>query len=212
MKTLEKVLKKKIEPIVEEAMQKFLGVTINEMTGEITDRLDAPLWTFKIDTSIKFKIAKKLFKKDFITRLLKTHYGNVTDVAKILGLNRRSIHRQIKDLGVDIDACRKNLMSSNYFRKEVVDKMLRDTLDHYKSVIQPSALGKMYEGVGELSSDIVKELPTNEMTMKEAEHEFERRYLQVALEENNGNMTHTAKKIGLRYETLLRKLKDLGMK
>jgi len=46
--------------------------------------------------------------------------------------------------------------------------------------------------------------------MKQAEQEFEKKYLRQALQENK-TITATAKKIGLRYETLHRKLKSLGL-
>ena len=50
------------------------------------------------------------------------------------------------------------------------------------------------------------------MTLKEAEQEFEKQYLSKALKEAKGSITKTAKKIGLRYETIIRKMKKLGMK
>jgi DNA-binding NtrC family response regulator len=41
---------------------------------------------------------------------------------------------------------------------------------------------------------------------------FEKQYFEKALKENKGNVSKTARKIGLRYETLHRKLKKLGLK
>ena len=63
-----------------------------------------------------------------------------------------------------------------------------------------------------LSSDIVKKLPAVEMSWDDAEVEFEKKYLEKALAENKGNISKTAKAIGLRYETLHRKLKKLMIK
>jgi DNA-binding NtrC family response regulator len=41
--------------------------------------------------------------------------------------------------------------------------------------------------------------------------EFEKTYIKKALEENKGNVSKTAAKIGLRYETLHRKIKKMDI-
>lgn len=210
--TLERVLKEKVEPLVEEAMHKFLGVTISEIGRDITDKIEKnPLISYAIDASIPFKSAKKLFKKEFLTRLLQSHFGNVSSVAKIAGMDRRSIHRDIKELSINISKVRKEMIKTKYYQKEAVDAILKDTLDNYRQIIVPERLKKMYKNVDKLSSEIVEELPPVEMSWEEAEREFEKRYLEKALKENKGNISLTAKKIGLRYETLHRKLKKIGM-
>ena len=70
----------------------------------------------------------------------------------------------------------------------------------------------MYKNVDSVSKDILDELPEKTVTLKQAEELFEKEYLSKALALNDGNVTKTAKKIGLRYETLLRKLKSLGLR
>lgn len=211
-KSLEKVIKKRIEPIVSEAMHKLLGVKIPELSEEISDKLRAnPLLSYDIDTSVSFKTAKKLFKKEFISRMIQTHFGNVSDVAKKLRTDRRSIHRAIKELDINVEVIRSDLMSKAYFRRENVDKILRGTLDAYKTVLHPEKLENAYEHVSELSEDIVDKIPIAEMSLKDGEREFEILYLRKALEESNWNITNTSKKIKLRYETLIRKIKRLGL-
>ena len=211
-KTLDKVLKDKVEPILDESMHKLLGITISEFGKDISDRIEkSPLISFPIDTSISFKAAKKLFKKEFLTRLLQSNYGNVSAVANISGLDRRSIHRAIKELGINVKRVRKEMIRTQYYQKEAVDNILKETLDHYKQVIRPSRLERMYKNVDKISSDIVKELPAIEMAWNDAEIEFEKAYIQKALRENKGNISRTAEKIGLRYETLHRKIKKLGI-
>ncbi len=211
--TLDKVLKEKVEPLVDDAMHKFLGITVAELRKDITDKIEKnPLISYEIDTSITFKSAKKLFKKEFLTRLLQSHFGNVSEIAKISGLDRRSIHRAVKELSINISKVRKEMIATKYYQKEAVDTILKSSLDSYRQVIRPSRLESMYKNVGRLSEDIVKELPAIEMTWKEAESEFEKRYLEKALKENKNNLSKTAKAIGLRYETLHRKLKRLGLK
>ena len=69
--TLDKVIKERVEPLVNEAMHRFLGVTITEIPGEISDKIEKnPLISYEIDTSLEFKTAKKLFKREFLKRVL----------------------------------------------------------------------------------------------------------------------------------------------
>jgi len=209
-KTLDKVLKEKVEPMLDESMHKLLGITISEFGKDISDRIEkSPLISYPIDTSISFKAAKKLFKKEFLTRLLQSYYGNVSAVAEITGLNRRSIHRAINELGIKIKRVRKEMIKAELYQKEAVDSILKETLNHYKQVIRPSRLEKMYKNVDKISSSIIKELPTIEMKWDDAEREFEKAYIKKALKDNKNNVSKTAEKIGLRYETLHRKIKKL---
>ena len=210
---LEKVLKTKVEPLVDEAMTKFLGITISDVGKDITDKIEKnPLITYEINTEVSFKASKKLFKKEFLKRLLQSHLGNVSEVAKITGLDRRTIHRDIKDLRINISKVRKDMIRTSYYQREAVDSILKDTLDDYKQVIRPEKLEKVYKNVEKLSKDIINELPPLEMSWNEAEIEFERRYIEQALKDNDNNVSKTARKIGLRYETLHRKLKKLSIR
>lgn len=210
--TLEKVMKEKVEPILDSAMHKFLGVTINEVSEDISDKLQkSPLISYEIDTSLGYKAAKKLFRKEFLTRLLQSHYGNVSEVARITGLNRRSIHRDIQGLKINIKKTRKDMLSTKYYQKEAVDNIIKNTFHNYENIIIPERIKKVYENVEGISEDIVKELPAVEMTWDEAEKEFDKEYLKKILDKNDWNLTNTAKKIGLRYETLHRKLKKLNI-
>ena len=207
---LERVIKDKIEPLIEEAMQKFLGVTIREVEQDITEKIGGEkIIGLQVRVDLSFKEAKKLFKKEFLERTLKTHYGNVSEVADIVGLDRRSIHRDLRTLGIDMKRVREKLYKVGYFEKEAVDGVIRKVLEQYKQSIRPERLEKMYEHVPELSEHIVHYLPLT-MTWKEAEREFERKYLKAALE-RSGTVSNTARTIGLRYETLLRKMKKLGL-
>lgn len=206
-------MKERINPMIQESLHKFLGVTINELNRELSDRIESnPLISFDINTSLSFKAAKKLFKKQFLQNLIRNHYGNVTEVARIAGIDRRSVHRAVIELKINITKVRKELLRPDYYKKEAIDDIFRRTLDQYKEVIHPEKLREVYKGVPSLTSDIVKELPAAEMTLKEAEMEFERQYLKKALDENRWNISLTSRKIKLRFETLHRKIKKLGIK
>jgi DNA-binding NtrC family response regulator len=203
---LEKVVKDKIEPLLEEAMQRFLGVTIRELENDITEKIEHnKLVGILVRTDLPFKAAKKEFKKEFLMRTIQTHYGNISEVADIVGLDRRSIHRDLKSLNVDVKKLREKLYKPKYFEKEAVDQMLRKTLEQYKSVIRSEKLGQMVEYVPELSEQIVNILPDKTLRWKDAEREFERVYLTSVLKENNNDVRKAAQRIGIRYETLLRK-------
>lgn len=208
---LEKVMKAKVKPIIDDAMQKFIGARIVELETDLSDRLANPLLEMEIDTSVGFKRAKEMFKKSYLVKLLQTHLGNITKVAEISGIDRRSIHRIIRELKIDVEKIRKNLLSEEYAREEEVKDIIETTLGEYKGIITPKKLKRMYGGVPELSKGILKELPKSPLTLKEAEEEFEKRYIIKALKENKFNISKTAKKIGLRYETLHRKMKALGL-
>jgi DNA-binding NtrC family response regulator len=211
--TLEVVVKTKIEPILEEAMQKYLGITINELEQDISEKLEHQrLIGFTIRTDLPFKEAKKDFKKQFLEKNIQTHYGNVSEVADIVGLDRRSVHRDIKSLKLDVKKLKEKLYKAGYFEKEAVDNIIRKTLDSYREFIRPERLDKMYGHVPQLSENIVKVLSSHTMDWKTAEEEFEKAYLQKVLDDQHWNFTKTAKKIQLRYETLLRKMKKLGLR
>lgn len=211
-RSLEKVIHKKVKPIVDEALHKFLGLTIEELNKDISDTIESrPLVKFDIKTELSFKAAKKLFKKEFLKNMIETHYGNISEVARTTGLDRRSIHRAVKELRIDVKKVRHDLLRPEYFRKEVVDGILKETFDSYKQVIHPKKMEEMYENVSTISQDIVKDLPVKDMTWKEAEREFEKQYIKRILEVCGGNLTKAAKKMKIRYETLLRKMKKLSM-
>jgi len=212
-KTLEKVMKEKINPMIEESLHKFLGVTINELNKDLSDKIETnPLISFDINTALSFKTAKKLFKKQYLQNLIRNHYGNISDVAKVANIDRRSVHRAVQELKIDIDKVRKELLRPDYYKKEAIDEIFKATLDHYKGIIHPEKLEKVYREVPSLTKNIIKELPAMEMSLKEAEGEFERQYLKKALDENNWNISKTARKIKIRFETLHRKIKKLDIK
>ncbi len=207
---LENLVEKRIKPIVEKAMHDYLGVTITEIEEDISDKLKrSPLIDFEIDTKVPFKKAKKNFKKVYLSGLLKQRLGNISDVAKISGLDRRSIHRLIIELKIKIENFRKELEKIEYTKHEAVQNIVEETVKNYKSALNPTKLKEFYKHAPSISKNIAKELPKEPLTLQAAEKEFEKAYFKKALIENNNNISKTAKKIGLRFETLHRKIKHL---
>lgn len=207
---LEKILDSKVKPIVEEAMQKHLGITINEIETDISDQLKkSPLLDIDIDTSIPFKEAKKNFKRKYITRLLQLNLGNISEVSRKAGIDRRSIHRLIRELDIDPEAYREILIRGTYIKQAEVKNIIESSLETYRNVLAPEKFESLYSHAPDISRNILRELPESILPLAESIKKFEKKYLSKALEENNHNISETARVIGLRFETLHRKLKSL---
>jgi transcriptional regulator of acetoin/glycerol metabolism len=211
-KGLEEAIKEKVTSLLEESMEKHWGITVPKIEDDITAKLGSPSLNIYIPPNLSFSAAKKTFKKEFLKRELRMHKGNISHLAKQLGIDRRSVHRTIKDMGIDIDKLRKELESSESYETKFVDDTLRSTLDQYKEIIRPQKMEQMYQEVHSLSRNIAKILPFKEVSWKDAEKEFEKQFLEKALEVNKHNITQTANKIKIRAETLHRKIKKLGIR
>ena len=212
-KDLEIVINTKIKQILEKAMHDSLGMTISEIETEISDKLKNGLFfEIEITTALPFKKAKKMFKKQYIARLCRLHFGNISEVALIAGIDRRSVHRIVNELKISMENIREQAEKiTNYNKQTFVEDTIKDTITPYKTSINPVKFKALYKQAPTLSNNISKELPDIEINFKQAEKEFETMYLTKALQENNGNIAQTARKIKLRYETLHRKLKKLGI-
>jgi len=209
---LEKVIEERIKPILEDAMSKYLGITVDEIEEDITDKIKSrPLLDFPITTNVPFKDAKKHFKKHYLSKLLRMTGGNIQDASKLAGLDRRSIHRLIVELKIEVDDIRESSPKIAYIREQAMRGIIEHTLDSYKKIIVPERLEEMYNHTGEITQNILKQLPDRIVTLKRAEQDFEREYIKQALEENNHNISKTARKIDIRFETLHRKMKTLGL-
>lgn len=211
MKQLEKIVESRVKPLLETAMHQKLGITVSELESDISDKLKrSTMLEYDIDTSLPFKTAKKRFKCQYIARLLQMNFGNVADVARIAEVDRRSIHRIIADAKIEVQRFRE-MMGKNYVKELAVQDIIEDSMQQYRGSLNPVKYEALYKEAPRLSKDIAKELPESPKTLKEAEEEFERAFLERALEENKGNISKTARKIGLRFETLHRKLKSLNI-
>lgn len=208
---LERVIDIKVRPLLDKAMHTYLGITVAEIESDISDKLKHnPFFGFEIVTSLPFKKAKKLFLKQYLARTCKLHFGNVSEIAATAGMNRRSIHRLIKAFKINVNECRTD-KTKTYNKQGYVEDIIKDVITPYKTSINPTKFKALYKQTPTLSNDIVRALPDIELDLDKAEQEFEKRYLSKALQENNNNISQTARNIGLRFETLHRKLKRLGL-
>ncbi len=209
---IDMLLEEKLKPLIHDATTKALGISVPKLTEDISQKLTrSPLLDFPVDISIKFKAAKRRFKKAYIEKMLELHLGNVTKVAREADTDRRSIHRLINQFHVNVEKIKNELIRPYDLKVSFVSHAIEGVLDKYKTVLHPQKLEEMYRNVSRMSEELLKALPEKKLTMKEAEEEFERQYIKKALIEHNHNVTQTAKKIGLRYETLHRKMKALGI-
>ena len=209
---LEKVLDNKVKPILKEATIKYLGVNIDKLSEDITSKISKQSTIdLKIDFSLSYKEAKKKYKKQYIEKILKLKLGNISEAAKLISTDRRSIHRLIHDFHIDIKKIKQELVKPYYIKLSSINFAIENTLDNYKEIIHPKKLESLYKNVSGISEDIIKELPESPISLKEVEEEFDKEFLKKRLEENNNNPQLTAKLIGLRYETVLRKAKKLGL-
>src|SRR3989344_6353159 len=113
---LEHLVETRVKPLLEEAMHKSLGITIQELQSDISDRLKkSALLDVPIDTKMRFKEAKRRFKQRYISGLLKQNLGNIETVAKIAAVDRRSIHRIVAQMKLDVKQLREQIDKKEYF-------------------------------------------------------------------------------------------------
>lgn len=206
---IEETLKEKVSPLLEETIEKNLGVSFPQLESDITDQLMSAPFDMYIPEHLDFKQAKKHFKTEFLKRELQLHFGNISQVAKVLGMDRRTIHRAMKSLHIERSLLERNYDVRSYYRN-LVDKTIRSTLDQYKEILHPIKMERMYEEVPRLSRSIVPFVQHKEVHWKEAEREFEKQFFQRRVQKHNGNVAQAAREIRIRPETLYRKIKKLS--
>ncbi len=211
MNELERLVDEKIKPLLEEAMHKNLGITINELELDISDRLKkSAVLDFAVDTTIPFKTAKRRFKQHYVARLLQLNSGNVADVARVANIDRRSIHRLVAEQKIDVIRLREAIATRTYAKQHVRD-IIENSLGNYKSALNPKRYDAFSKYASTLSENIINVIPDTPKPLKDAEREFEIAFFTKALREHKGNISKTARAIGLRFETLHRKLKSIGL-
>lgn len=211
-KSLEEKIREKVTVLLEETMNKSWGVSIPKVESDITDLLQNPLPLRSWMNAGSFHDAKIKFKAEFLKSQLRLHKGNISQSAKFLGLDRRSIHRAVKDLDIVVGSLKKESLEMEEYAEHLVHQTIRSALEEYKEIIQPQKMEKIYQEVPALSRNIAKFFSFAQLTWKQAEQEFERQFLSEALKETGWKIIETARKIGLRPETLHRKIKKLGLK
>ena len=135
---LENVIKDKAIPIIKDKTSTILGLDINKLNNDISSILEkGPIMDFEIDTNLKFKEAKKKFKRAYLKRVLMLNLGNISETAKVAESDRRSIHRLIKNLKIDLKKIKKELAKPYEIKKTSMNYAIEKILDNYKEIIHP---------------------------------------------------------------------------
>lgn len=212
MESLDTVVDKKIKPMLDAAMKTYFGVRVEELTADVSDKLlRSPLLEITIDLSLSYKKAKQAFRRHYIQRLIQLHFGNVAHVARLSGMDRRSIHRMIKTFGVTTNKFRKELHKQDFYLQQEVRTIIEGSTEQLKESIAPQKYRAFYDATPALSKNIAKELPLRIPTLDEAEAMWERRFMDEAMKSFGPSPVAVARKIGLRYETVHRKLARHGL-
>ena len=139
-KDLEETIKDKVNPLLEETMEKSWGITIPKLESDISDQLKNPHLNIYVSFSLPFGEARNRFKKAFIKKELQMQLGNISQLAKVLGMDRRRIHRTIKELDINLGEIRKKEDADDDGYEAVIKQTIRSTLDQYKEIIQPEKM------------------------------------------------------------------------
>ena len=209
-KTLEDAIKGKVRPLIHDSIEKTWGLAIPKLEEDITSKLAKEQTTIPIQFSLSYLDALAAFKKEFFERELRKHH-NISFLAKLLGVSRRSVHRSIKELGIRIPKRTKE-EQKNYFKEQEIYNSLREALLEYKTLFREKKMNELYSTLPDLSKTLAQELPEQDAsTWKSAKHDFETRYLRHHISLGD-KLKVVAKRIGIRAESLSRKLKVLGLR
>ncbi len=214
---LEETIRGKVALLLEETMEKSWGIYVPQVETDITDKLQTSLPTkFYISAASSFQEAKRTFKSEFLKNQLHLHGGNISQLAKFVGLDRRSVHRAIKKLDLHIENVRSEVNLPDFPQEKIIDQTIRFALAGYKDIIQPQKMEKLYQEVPALSRNLAKILPYHppyhHLTWKQAECEFEKQFLSQALQDSGWKVAEAARQLKIQPETLHRKMVKLGLK
>lgn len=204
-------LEKRLRQVVDDVSKRYIGINLPSLNEDLTTRLANPQVPIDIDDRKSYRDSKKSFRKAVITRQLILNLGNISEAARILQIDRRSLHRMVSELDIDVKRIKKELARPYYLRKEEVSSGIESVLGKYRGIIHPDKLEAMYNDVDSISETLVEMIPEKSQTLHDADEEFERAYLRKVISRGQ-SMNHAAKQIGLRHETLLRKTKALGLR
>ncbi|MBW3011997.1 hypothetical protein KY311_02345 [Candidatus Woesearchaeota archaeon] len=198
--------KKEIKPFVASAMEGFLGLNIEQVNDDISHKLIEGKLDYPITILIPFKQAKEQFKRHYLVRLLMLTKGNISEASKIAGVERRHFHRLVNQLKIDAEQFRNPIYVYEPETKEqYVKEVISDVLKKYE-ITKPKS-SKVDE---ETTKSIAKRIVEPRLSMKEALELFEKEYFKAALKEFK-SLSKTARSLGIRYETLVKKIKKLNL-
>ena len=94
-----KAMKLGATDFLKKPLHDFLPILRNIMTDQGSEQFIQKV--SGIDYSLKLKEARNIFESQYLLHHLKTNDNNIAIVAEIAGLERTTLYRKLKDLGID---------------------------------------------------------------------------------------------------------------
>ncbi len=198
--------KEKIKPVVDKALKDSLGITVGEVVNDISTVLAEGDLDFDIDLTTPLKEAKRKFKRDYFIQLLQQTQGNISEASRKAGIDRRTIHRYIEKIEVDLDKIRNQLYQFTDERKQKhVSDIVERTLKKYD-------LGSFTDKIENRTIATLSTcMPSYHLPVDQALALFEKKYLEKAFETWGPHMKQVADNVGVRPETISVKCKELDV-
>jgi DNA-binding NtrC family response regulator len=94
-----KAMKLGATDFLKKPLHDFLPILRNIMTRSLPERSTQQV--SGIDYSLKLKEARNMFESQYLLHHLEVNDNNIATVAEIAGLERTTLYRKLKDLGID---------------------------------------------------------------------------------------------------------------
>ena len=94
-----KAMKLGATDFLKKPLHDFLPILRNIMTNQAPEKSTQQV--SGIDYSLKLKEARNIFESQYLLHHLKANDNNIAIVAEIAGLERTTLYRKLKDLGID---------------------------------------------------------------------------------------------------------------
>ena len=94
-----KAMKLGATDFLKKPLHDFLPILRNIMTRSLPEKLTQEV--SGIDYSLKLKEARNIFESQYLLHHLEVNDNNIAIVAEIAGLERTTLYRKLKDLGID---------------------------------------------------------------------------------------------------------------
>lgn len=203
--TLEKIMDKKqeITPKIEEVVKNMLGLRIQEVIEDISQRLTG--LDFDVDPKHNYKVAKKRFKKKYTHFLLISTHGNITEAARISGLDRKQITRIVDEFKIDIESIRQTpYVFKEKKTQDYLKNIFKDTMSNY-DILQSKINHLNYE----LTYSLTKDMIDYNLTYNDAKHLFDKQYFSALIKIYNNDKKQITKHANIAYQSVLRKIKEI---
>ncbi|MBT5021865.1 hypothetical protein HOK51_00660 [Candidatus Woesearchaeota archaeon] len=229
-----------IAGMIEGIVNSTIQIPFNEPKAVIAKGLETVAYSAAQEKPYTLKEAKGKFEKYFFETKLRDNYGNIAQVARVTGVNRRTIHRKVNELGLaevvdgyrpqkeqeKVDSVRE---SKSLFSEDVVANTIKETISGFKDSLHPQVYTKIETGIDTLAKEMTTKLNnqnygiTNEerintiydniqtSNLKDAEKEFEKNFVYSTWEAAGFDKKKTADYLDIDVRSLNRKISDFGL-